>query len=261
MIVDAATNAKSPAFDHERLAAALSNVAGASFTAVTLPFSTIRLTDHERSIEVAVADFRWKCSTMKYSCEKVGSVGRRAGEPFRSRTQIMQEENRPAPSPDGKWEALIQNFNIYVRPKGKADVRNAQLGWFGRQPLYVDLHRVVAGFQEVSGVSYWTGYRREVHYVESSPADQLQPKYSTIEYAKPGDVLDFEQPMLSLVEDGKQIAINNSLFPNPYELSELVWRKDSRAFTFEYNQRGTRLTVSLKSTARPGNARPHEEKG
>jgi hypothetical protein len=66
------------------------------------------------------------------------------------------------------------------------------------------------------------GYRREVHYVESSPADQLQPKYATIEYAKPGDVLDLQQPMLFLIDDKKQIAIDNSLFPNPYELSPLV---------------------------------------
>ena len=34
------------------------------------------------------------------------------------------------------------------------------------------------------------GYRRYVHYVQSSPEDQLQPKHSTLQYAKPGDVLD-----------------------------------------------------------------------
>jgi hypothetical protein len=36
----------------------------------------------------------------------------------------------------------------------------------------------------------------------------------------------------------KEISIDNGLFPNPYELSNPVWRKDSRSFTFEYNQRG-----------------------
>jgi hypothetical protein len=123
VIVDAATNAKSPAFDHEKLAAALSKISGASFTVVTLPFSTIRFIDHERYLEVVVAEFRWKCSLAEYSCAKVGPVGRRAGEPFRSHAQIAQEENRPVASPDGAWEALIKNFNIYVRPKGKAEGR------------------------------------------------------------------------------------------------------------------------------------------
>src|SRR5207344_579998 len=71
------------------------------------------------------------------------------------------------------------------------------------------------------------GYKREVHYVESSPEDQLQPKYTSIIYAKPGDVLDLEQPVLFDIATKKQINIDNALFPNPYELSDLVWRKDS----------------------------------
>jgi hypothetical protein len=30
----------------------------------------------------------------------------------------------------------------------------------------------------------------------------------------------------------------SALFQNPYSLSQMVWRQDSRAFTFDYNQRG-----------------------
>ena len=82
------------------------------------------------------------------------------------------------------------------------------------------------------------GYKREVHYVESSPADQLQPKHSTREYAKPGDALDIAQPVLFDVFTKKATAIDNAMFPNPYSLSRPVWRADSRGFTFEYNQRG-----------------------
>jgi hypothetical protein len=40
------------------------------------------------------------------------------------------------------------------------------------------------------------------------------------------------------VASRKQMNIDNSLFPNPYEISDPVWRKDNSAFTFEYNQRG-----------------------
>ena len=46
------------------------------------------------------------------------------------------------------------------------------------------------------------GYRRLVHYIESSPADQLQPKHSERVYAKPGDVLDTQQPVIF---DGRNI--------------------------------------------------------
>ena len=77
-----------------------------------------------------------------------------------------------------------------------------------------------------------------MHYVESSPEDQLQPKYSSRFYAKPGDTLDLDQPVIVDIATRKALAIDHALFPNAYELSRLEWRKDSSAVTFEYNQRG-----------------------
>src|SRR5690606_23845364 len=43
--------------------------------------------------------------------------------------------------------------------------------------------------------------------------------------------------------------------PNPYQLSELVWRKDGRALTFEYNQRGHQVYRVIEVDAASGNAR------
>jgi dipeptidyl aminopeptidase/acylaminoacyl peptidase len=82
------------------------------------------------------------------------------------------------------------------------------------------------------------GYTRIIQYIESSPSDQLQPKYHKREYPKPGDALDIEQPVLFNLDTKKQVNIENTLFSNPYRTSEPVWWKDSRAFTFEHNQRG-----------------------
>jgi hypothetical protein len=69
-----------------------------------------------------------------------------------------------------------------------------------------------------------------VHYVESSPADQLQPKSSAREYAKPGDALDIAQPVLFGVETKKQFVIDRACLAT-HSLSNPVWRKDGRAFT------------------------------
>jgi dipeptidyl aminopeptidase/acylaminoacyl peptidase len=99
------------------------------------------------------------------------------------------------------------------------------------------------------------GYRREVHYVESSPEDQLQPKYSSIVYAKPGDVLDVDQPVLFHIDTKQQTVVDNTLFPNAFGNSEPVWRKDSRAFTFEYNQRGHQVYRIIEVDAATGKAR------
>ena len=52
-----------------------------------------------------------------------------------------------------------------------------------------------------------------------------------------------------------QINLNNTLYPNPYEMSLPVWRKDSHAFTFEYNQRGHQAYRVLEADASSGQVR------
>ena len=99
------------------------------------------------------------------------------------------------------------------------------------------------------------GYERHVHYVESSPTDQLQPKHTTMFYRKPGDVVDFDAPVMFDVATKKQIEVDIALFPNPYANTQLEWRKDSRAVTFEYNQRGHQLYRVSKLDATTGKTR------
>ncbi len=262
VMVDANTGAKAPAFDHEKLAAALSKAAAETYTGVTLPFSAINFVDRDQAIEIAAAEFNWKCSLADSACEKLGPVStgpgqRGPGAASRNRALQAQQENQPAVSPDGKWEALIGNFNIFIRPKGKSD--GTLLSFDGSEDNYYSAISVAwsPDSKKLAAYRVRPGYRREVHYVESSPADQLQPKHTTIEYAKPGDVLDLQQPVLFLVDEKKEIVAGNSLFPTPYELSRPgpEWRKDSRAFTFEYNQRGHQVYRVIEVDAGTGEAR------
>jgi hypothetical protein len=91
--------------------------------------------------------------------------------------------------------------------------------------------------------------------VVSSPPDQVQPKYFERFYAKPGDVLDLQQPTLFDVDARRQMNIDNALFPDPFNLGGLQWRRDNRAFTFEYNQRGHQRFRIIEVNASTGQAR------
>ena len=72
------------------------------------------------------------------------------------------------------------------------------------------------------------------------------------QYAKPGDLLDLEQPVLFDVRSQKQIAIDSRLFPNPFDMSDLVWRKDSRALHVRIQPaRPPGVPRRSKSTRRP----------
>lgn len=128
--VEAATGRKTPLFDHEKLAASLSKAAAASYTALTLPFNTVDFVDSGQALEMNAGDSRYRCALADYSCTKTGPATfpyRRGAPPPAARDRQAQPENRAIGSPDGKWEASIKNFNVYLAPKGKSD-HERQLG-------------------------------------------------------------------------------------------------------------------------------------
>jgi dipeptidyl aminopeptidase/acylaminoacyl peptidase len=53
----------------------------------------------------------------------------------------------------------------------------------------------------------------------------------------------------------RQLSVSDEWFPNPYSLSGLVWRSDSRTVTFEYNQRGHQVYRVIEVDAVSGRAR------
>ena len=103
LLYDAAKNTRAPAFDHAKLAAALSAAAGGSYDAKHLPFMTFEFLDDEKSISFQAKSKSWKCDLRTYSCaEDKTSSGERP----------RREEEL---SPDGKLAAFIKDYNLWVR--------------------------------------------------------------------------------------------------------------------------------------------------
>ena len=254
-LMDAETFQKRPAFDHEKVAAALSKATGRTYTAFKLPFNTIEFTETERAIEVRVEGDLWRCDLREYACTS-DHARRQAGwppPPFACGN--TPESDEPVVSPDKKREALIRNYNVVVR-----EVETKKLITLSTDGSEGDCYQLSSirwspDSTKLAAYRVRTGYRRQVHYVESSPEDQLQPKHSSRFYAKPGDVLDLDQPVLFDVTAPRQVDVDNALFPNPYDLTPLAWRKDSSAVTFEYNQRGHQVYRVIEVSAATGGAR------
>ncbi len=182
-----------------------------------------------------------------------GRGGRGAGVAAAGGAQVA--EAPVCASFDGKWEAYIENFNVFLRPPGS---RTGQpLSFDGSEGNYYTLRSVAWSPDSSKLAAYHTrpGYNREVHYVESSPADQLQPKHSTMFYQKPGDALAIAFPALFDVATKKETAIDSALYPNAYNITPPVWWKDGRGFTFEYNQRGHQVYRVIEVDATTGKAR------
>ncbi len=256
--VDADTQEKTPSFDHHRLADALSRATGRAYQGTRLPFQNFTFNDALSAIEMTIDGARWTCMLADYSCRtpevpRPGDIRRGISGPVRG--DLSGATPRPRMSPDGKWMAFIDNYNVAIRPFG-GDRRTA-LSTDGSEGNYYDPASIVWSPDSSKIVAYRIrpGYRRLVHYVASSPEDQLQPQHWAMQYAKPGDLLDHEQPVMFDVRSQKQITIDSRLFPNPFDMSDLVWRKDSRAFSFEYNQRGHQVFRVIEVDAHAGQAR------
>ena len=263
VVMDAESLTKKPAFDHQKLAASLSAASGEIFSALRLPFMALTFVSDGKALEFEAGDSRWRCELADYTVKKLGPAARSAGgSPFTPRTAPPQE---PKVSPDGKKEAFIRNFNVWLRSNDTK--KETPLSWEGNEGDYYVLSSVrwSPDSKKLAAYRLRPGYQRIVHYVESSPADQLQPKYYTYDYPKPGDVMDLCRPVLFQIETGKQVIVDNALFPDPYhqqgvgpnsrDIPDALWRKDSRAYTFEYNQRGHQVYRVIEVDAATGKPR------
>lgn len=285
VLVDAAAATKAPAFDHTKLATGINALLGGTVTAVTLPFTTFTYADNQTAIEFApgggraggaaaaaaaapvpvAAPQRVRCSLTDYVCTRLAATANGAGGPGRGGR--AGAPGAPAPgaaaeqfktSPDGKSEAFIQNFNVFVRPVGGGRGTTATaLSWEGSEGNYYTFQSIqwAPDSKKIAAYRRVPGYNRQVSYVQSSPTDQLQPKSSSRFYRKPGDTVDIDTPVVFNLDAKKQTIVDNTLFPNPYSNQRIEWRKDSRAFTFEYNQRGHQVYRVIEVDAATGKAR------
>jgi dipeptidyl-peptidase-4 len=157
-------------------------------------------------------------------------------------------------SPDGKWTATIQNHNLAIVPAsgGEPDLLSADgtpgdpySGPFQWSP---DSNKLVA----------WKAKDvkpRQIHIVQSSPPDQVQPKLLTIDYPKPGDPIRQPKPRLFDITQRKQLPIDDTLFNNPWSISNSAWNHESSEFSFIYNQRGHQVMRLLGVSADTGSVR------
>jgi dipeptidyl aminopeptidase/acylaminoacyl peptidase len=251
IFVDATTLTKRPAFDQIRFAASLEAASGKKVDPVNPGIKNIIYTESPGGFSFTFNGYNWLCNLRNYR------VARRDRVTERTRTRSwdwgFRDElaNPPVESPDRKWTAFIRNNNVFVR--STSDKTEYQLSFDGGTGEYY------------SSFFYWSANSKKlvtnrvrpaekhmIHYIESSPEDQLQPKHYSYEYQKPGDAVPQMYPQLFDIDSKTQIKINDKLIPDQYSVDEISWSKDSRYFTFEYNKRGHQVYQVIRIDASTG---------
>ena len=221
---------------------------------------------------------------------------RRGTTPFRQPQRHWMEvdeeqDQRLVTSPDGKWEAWVEGYNLIVHEVGRPYSEKHQLTQDGTVGHYYS-NRILwsPDSRKLFVCKRKAVEKRFAYYVESSPQDQLQPILHKQEYAKPGDELPQYTPYifnLSLTPtstaEGSATSqspetrnseprnfslsslhspLSSQKTPLPtgeglgvglqYSLDWFQWTPDSRYVTMEYNQRGHKLYQLLAMSAETG---------
>lgn len=240
-------------FDQQKMAAALTEKAGREINAYNLPLQNCRLNISLDTLRFQLDGKFWAYSIKNNRLLDEGAIPPRGKE--RHWMEVDDEkEGRPVTSPDGKWTAFIKNDNVYVREV--ATGKEKQLSQDGTLSNYYSSYiQWSPDSKSVVSCRIRPVEKRYVYYVESSPADQAQPKLHKQEYAKPGDELRFKVPCIFEVESGRRLIPSTELFSHQYELSGPMWNADSKAITFEYNERGHKVYRVLEMSAVDGSVR------
>lgn len=102
ILVDPSHGTRSVAFDHQKLADAISNATGKKYNASHLPFSSFNYSADEKSIVFYSGKKKLKCNIQNYGCIEDQTTTR-----LNDRTENL--------SPDGKLAAFIRDYNLWVR--------------------------------------------------------------------------------------------------------------------------------------------------
>jgi dipeptidyl aminopeptidase/acylaminoacyl peptidase len=255
MLVNSATGIKKKAFDQRKFAQAFEAAAGKKVEPGKLPIRNILFSEKFGSFAFVYNNYNWICTIKDYRIVIRDRITERAGQTqgwdwgFRDETG-----NDPVDSPDRKWTAYIKSYNVWVRSKD--DKKEFQLSYDGGLGnFYSSYIKWSDDSKMLISARVKPAEKHMIYYVESSPADQLQPKHYSYEYQKPGDAIPQKYPQLFDIESKKHINVDDTMIPNQYSVNNILWSRDNSYFTFEYNRRAHQLYQVIRVDAKTGNTK------
>ena len=263
ILVNPATASRDLLFENAKLAAAISTAADTSIDPTRLPFRTFKFArdgDDERNIEFRFGKRRLMCDITAYRCTAADTLP--SDVPF-----VL--------SPDRKWEAYVNAYNVYVRPRGNAAdsvklTADGVQGWsYGlgdptpqerlapqlrpRRPQLKwarDSRHLIVSRQDSRGVAVMP----YISYTSQRPRAFSQP------YALPGDTI-IPKPGFHVLDRESRSNVRVALDPAPAQASwnlssrDSVWNANSTRAYLTTMSRGSKVAAVLEVNAATGAVR------
>ena len=269
LVVDAEKGTRQPAFDHQQLAAALSQAAGETYQPDRLPFSEIDFVDGGKAIRFEAADKTWRWDSPAGQCSQVSSNSppEKTGASVTNDTEAaaQKESNRQRGrrrgretvgeeeiAPDGQWSAFVRNENVYVRSRDGKEYALTQDGQkdnaYGRLEWAPDSKALVAWRIE-------PGDRKEVYLIQSSPPGGGRAILKQRPYALPGDRFTHYELSVFDLAVLRQVKPRVDAYEHEWEAPRLHWSRDQRHFAYEQVDRGHQRLRVIEVDAHTGTTR------
>ncbi|HTS37357.1 MAG TPA: DPP IV N-terminal domain-containing protein [Candidatus Solibacter sp.] len=243
VLIDPEHNTRTPAFDHVRLATALSHAAKQDYSASDLPFTDFEFVDDAKAIRFSIDKAQWNCSLATYECHNDQSQTERANE---------------ALSPNKRWAAFVKEYNLYLRDVSTGTVlqltHDGTAAWDYATPLPSLRLMIDQGSEDVQqrpGVSWSPDSSKLVTYridsrnsgrftsLQFVPPEQLRPRAFTYVYPLPGEFLAKATPVIFDIQSGKRIDVNSASIELPFQDGPgFDWAPDGKSFRYDYDDRG-----------------------
>jgi dipeptidyl aminopeptidase/acylaminoacyl peptidase len=286
VLVDAEKGVRQPAFDHDKLAAALSKAAGKEFKADHLPFTSIEFSEDGKSVKFDAADKSWRCDLDSYQCgtqeKSAFLVPSRfpaiASTDIHDSSAATDDQLHPASpqpdqdedqdqrqgqgrgrrggggrSPDGKWSVTVKNYNLYLH--ALPDGAEEQITQDGKED---DAYGRLQWSPDSKTLTTWQivpGDKKLVYLIQSSPPDGGRAVERSHPYAQAGDKFTTYQLSLFDVASHKFIKPQVEPFEHEYESPILHWSLDNSHVSWQQEDRGHQRMRLLEADARTGSVR------
>jgi dipeptidyl aminopeptidase/acylaminoacyl peptidase len=233
LLVDALTNQKKAAFDHEKLTTAFNKLTNKKVKPGNLPIEDMIVKPGQSEVMFLSNKvwYSWTGDALKVMTTSPKTVVDPA-ERYRRRNNGF----RDFISPDKKYTAYIKEGNIYVKTEGtNEDLQMTTDGTasdaYGRMSWSPDSKKLVGYKIDVKEV-------KKVYYILSSQPDTFRGELKSQDYMQPGDDFTTYEMYVFDVQNkaAKKVAIDKIDFFGP---PQLHWREgDNNIFTFERRDRG-----------------------
>src|SRR5579862_9447922 len=243
ILVDAEQNTSAPAFDHARLAAALSHAAKREYSASALPFSELEFVDSGKAIRFSVDGVQWTCPLASYECDK---------------EDAHPETPNEVLSPNKRWAAYVKDHNLYLKDTSTGTALqltyDGVASWDYATPLPSLRVMVDQGTEDVKQpaavfwspdssklITYRIDSRNSGRFtsLQFVPPDQLRPKAFTYVYPLPGEQLATAEPIIFDIPSGKRTEVKTPPLELPFQNGPgFDWFPDSKSFYYDDDSRG-----------------------